>query len=284
MAFAFTETYAQTTSPLDQITNDFYQENTAFPDFVSKSSKLPDQLILPITIDGTKITILANKRTTRSKNFQVLLQQNDGSFKEMNPGPVNTYRGFIKEYPDHKLGAVITQQGVFVDILTPSNKMIQIVPSGNQKYHIQLSKNNAAKHQINCNVTNVNDQKEGFSTFQKSEITSKNRGRETVKQAELGFDIAWSAYNARYGRNTNAVRSNIDLFTNNVMNTIWLRDVMVEHVIGKVIIRTNAANCPYEKAGNRNVSNASLNQVKNIWNSGAWQHYMLEVVVAVWPG
>jgi len=259
---------AQTPTPFDQITYDFYKEIAWFPDAISKSSKLPDQLALPITIADTEVTILATKRTNRSQNFEVLLQQEDGSFKQMNPGPVNTYQGYIEEYPNYKIGAVITQNGVFVDILTPSNKVIEIAPNGNKKYYIQLSKSNTHKQQLDCNVIQVKEEKEDFSSFQKSTLTSKNRGRETVKQAELGFDIAWTAYNARYGRNTNDVRSNIDQFIN-MMNTIWIRDVMVEHVIGKVIIRTSAASCPYERAGNRNVSNASLNQVKDIWNSGA---------------
>jgi len=75
---------AQTPTPFDQITYDFYKEIAWFPDvIVSKSSELPDQLTLPITIADTKLTILATKRTNRSENFQILLQQEDGTLKNI---------------------------------------------------------------------------------------------------------------------------------------------------------------------------------------------------------
>ncbi|WP_010178773.1 M12 family metallo-peptidase [Aquimarina agarilytica] len=239
---------------------------------------LKDQINLTTTINNKEYTLLLEKKSNRGANFSIELQKEDGSFESLSPGPINTYIGSIKELPDHIVHGIVTNGNLEATIITPSKKEYQI---SNTKgtYNIALNTTN----NISCNDSCVapsntpvstgakslsNETTQFFAKATSAKALAVTNGNETVKQAEIGFDIAWSAYDKRYGRDSNEVRKTIENFVNSV-NAIWIRDVLVEHTIGRIVIRTNAANCPYEKAGNRKVNNKTLNQIRSIWNSGA---------------
>ena len=98
----------------------------------------------------------------------------------------------------------------------------------------------------------------------------------SVKQAEIAFDVSYHAYVNRYGSSTTTVLDQINLLLSatigNRLNTIWIRDALVEHHLGTVIIRTSSAQDPYIQQGLGGASgtdSALLNAFRNHWNSGA---------------
>lgn len=119
----------------------------------------------------------------------------------------------------------------------------------------------------------------------------------SVKQAEIAFDVSYRALRNRYGMPANPTQPQIDAATNAALNqintflsgtieqrlnTIWLRDALVEHRLGTVVFRiTPGPYVPVEDAiiaerndGDDDVPNSPgtnsdmLNAFRNVWNSG----------------
>ena len=260
---------------------DGLKPNEQLPAYITTDlgTGMPDQLLVPLAINGKILTLHLDKHTNRGPNFEVLLHRADGSFEPYNPGPVNTYFGTVMEDPSVMVGAVLTDAGMVAQLVTTQNEEYRIAPAlqganvvarhNHQPQYSITKQGNDYDESLHMPSLEVNSSEEK-RTASRHEHQHQLRaaGNETVKQAEIGFDIAYSAYKNRYGSNTADVNNNINEFVNSTMNTIWIRDVMVEHVIGKVVIRTSANSCPYEKAGNLKVTNATLNQFRNLWNSG----------------
>ena len=69
---------------------------------------------LPITMqatlqgeDGRTWTLDLHRHSVRADNYRVLEQQRDGSFIEVEPGPVNTYRGILAGQPNTRVVAAV---------------------------------------------------------------------------------------------------------------------------------------------------------------------------------
>ena len=55
--------------------------------------------------DGRTWTLDLYRHSVRADNYRVLEQQRDGSFIEVEPGPVNTYRGILTGQPETQVVA-----------------------------------------------------------------------------------------------------------------------------------------------------------------------------------
>mgnify|MGYP006220009935 FL=1 len=69
---------------------------------------------LPLTMqatlqgeDGRTWTLDLHRHSVRADNYRVLEQQRDGSFIEVQPGPVNTYRGILAGQPNTRVVAAV---------------------------------------------------------------------------------------------------------------------------------------------------------------------------------
>ena len=68
-----------------------------------------------------------------------------------------------------------------------------------------------------------------------------------------------------FRRKTLVVQEALEYFTfERVNEVIYLRDALIEHVIGQVIIRSDAARDPYRGISD---SRAALNKVREVWNA-----------------
>ncbi|AUP80055.1 T9SS type A sorting domain-containing protein [Flavivirga eckloniae] len=267
-----TSAFSQNISSLESL-RDNYSEQIAIPSKqLDLLKKLPDNLRFPITINEEQFTLILEKKSYRSKNYKVLLQVEGGGFKALDPGPVNTYKGYIEELPDHLVGAAVSKEATHIEILSPNNNTIEITSENSV-----LSKTSAIKSMVvqkksskdiirGCGLDHSSEEHETNHKTSKT-TTSKVLAGETVKQAELAFDVAYNAYTNRYSSDVTAINTNINVLMQQI-NTLWIRDVMVEHTLGTVVIRTSAVDCPYESTGNTLATRETLAYFRDYWNGG----------------
>jgi|GEM_PF-5637429 len=75
--------------------------------------QLTDGLRVPVEVNGrTQTLVLERAQSTRAEDFQVLLQQTDGSFIEFNAGQETNYVGFVEELPGISVRAVFSSRGL----------------------------------------------------------------------------------------------------------------------------------------------------------------------------
>ncbi len=84
-----------------------------------------------------------------------------------------------------------------------------------------------------------------------------------MRQVELGFDVAYSYYNARGGRNATTTMGKVTAWLNNDLNPTFIQGTLVEHIMGVYILRDVQADDHYNGLGN---GNDVLNKIKSIWN------------------
>ena len=253
---------------------------------------IPEHLTIPIRHHTNNFTLELEYKTTRGENFEVLIEQANGVLVPYTPKPAKTYTGTVKELSGSTVSAMLTEAGLEATILTADNKLMYITPpsetAGKQlrtatdSDEYVLTSKSTEDASFHCGVEHDGEETHEV-TASKSAKFSLNMAIKAVdlKRAEIAFDVAYSAYKDRYGSNKDNVMKNIDQVVNNTINNIFVRDALIEHVIGKVIIRTDAKTCPYERAGNRDSSSASLNQIKDLWNKGTYgkSHNLATLVV-----
>ncbi|OEK09750.1 hypothetical protein A8C32_09545 [Flavivirga aquatica] len=225
---------------------------------------------LSLKIDGRDYTLILDKSSVKSKNFRILIQDKSDELKEIEAKDFYTYTGYIKGIPEASASVVIYDEEISVNIKTNENAVFEI----NSRKEMSLSsKTKLVAKKVSLEAKGLfdscglKDEKTKLSLKSKNQNALKNNSGETIKQAEIGFDISYSAYKNRYNEDINAVNANIIEFVNQV-NNLWIRDALVEHLIGTIVIRTDPSTCPYELAGDTRATIPNLGRVKDIWNSG----------------
>ncbi len=84
-----------------------------------------------------------------------------------------------------------------------------------------------------------------------------------VMRAEIGLDVDYTFYES-YGSSDESIAvSLVEGLVNDQLNTRFIRDTLIEHVIGKVIIRTDSAADPYATTN----MNEQLTTLRSLWNN-----------------
>jgi len=85
----------------------------------------------------------------------------------------------------------------------------------------------------------------------------------TVKQAELGIDVGYTFFANRCGSNTTTAQQTVEDWVNDVLNLVFIRDAIIEHTVGTIVIRTTSATCPYYSLTS---GYDTLPKLREIWN------------------
>ena len=177
----------------------------------------------------------------RSANFQVLVQQADGSFSEFTPDVARTYHGTVTGYP----GATA------IGLLRADNTLLARI--GFEDGSTWTTTGGTASNSASAFVP----------AWPTSVVASGGAGS-VVYAAEVGFDSTFNHFTA-CGGTPAAVLEQCE-FSVMSANMVYLRDAAILHRIGKIIVRADSAQDPYTADGGD--TGLLLPHIRTIWNTG----------------
>jgi hypothetical protein len=194
-----------------------------------------------ITNGSTTLTVDFTLHPIRSTNFNVQVQDASGGFTTYTAGFARTYLGTVANRPGALAAGYLRDDGtalysiIFEDGVTWNGSGTTAWTAGSGDW--------------------------SPSNFPSSGVGAGGAGS-NVYAAELGVDASYREYLAA-GSSTEGVLEIVE-FSVMKVNAVYLRDAAILHRIGRVIIRTSQAHCPYE-------SNADwstlLGEMRNQWNN-----------------
>lgn len=218
-----------------------------------------------LTNNSTTLTVNFTLHPIRNPNHEVQIQNADGNFTSYTAGPARTYIGTVAGRPDALAAGCQRANGTFLSFVVFGDGTAW------------SSSGTSATASGNANWP---------AAWPTTTFTTTGGAGSAVYSAELGIDASYREYLAT-GSNIDAC---IELMEFYVMkaNIIYLRDAAILHRIGRHIIRTSAAACPYEAISNSDW-NTQLNTFRSQWNTvlPAAPHHLArtqDVALMVKPG
>ncbi len=223
-----------------------------------------------VPINGELVTLDLAPHSVRAENYQVLAQRADGSFEEVDPGPIRTLRGTVSEIPGSSVAASLLDDGLHARILLPDGGEFWIEPIAT-KVRGALRGQHAVYRQEDVIETG---KKCGNDTtgirvggpLLRPQIVEGNKAPDSGLEshgspavAELANDADVEYFQA-HGSVTQ-VASDIESITNS-MNIQYERDTDITHLITTTIVRTVEPD-PYSSINN----SVLLNQFRDEWNT-----------------
>lgn len=218
---------------------------------------------LPITMqatlqgqDGRTWTLDLHRHSVRADNYRVLEQQRDGSFIEVEPGPVNTYRGILAGQPDTRVvAAVVGDQlvGGFED--NDGRWWIEEDDFGGQVLRHE-SEVEPCKGTCGVDDLPVFSDEEIQDGFEEDSNLPLGFLGGLLDECELACDMDYEFYQDYGGNSESKINSDI----NNVNGFNYEPEVNVTHSITTVIVRSNASD-PYSTTN----AGGLLDQVRSHW-------------------
>jgi metallopeptidase family M12-like protein len=220
-----------------------------------------EAMLIPVVLDGGVYTLELIPRSVRSDDFQLLVEQEDGSLLEIEAPPSNTFRGRVVEMPGSDLAASINANGLTATILLndelesgwfiePLNEVVDGAPSD-----VYVVYDGAASRETAsvCGGALIPDNPVVGIGAQQG---GTQRGLLT---AEMAYDADFQFYQQNGSSTTNTTNdiNNIQ----NAVNVIYERDTGVTFVITQIIIRTSSGSNPYTT----NDPGGLLDQFRSQW-------------------
>jgi len=217
----------------------------------------PFSLVIPYK--GSSLTLSLTPHSVRSENYKLIHQLADGSFVEVEPGPVATYRGFVEEIPGAVVAGSILEDGFEGKILMPVGQDNYVIEPLARKFDAALPGDHVIYRSAERSSDVVGEC--GTDEFANNDaidgpgLAGVARGVEEITVAELACD-ADREYFTLLGANTEA-RINTLI---NTVNIEYERDVAITHEITAIIIRMSEPD-PYSATGSLGL----INQVVAEW-------------------
>jgi hypothetical protein len=264
-------------------------------------SQLAETLNYPLLLRGAQHQVELRKRTVRSENFKLLRQHADGTFENLEAPEVGTYSGTLGKDDQTEAYVTFTVDGIRARIVKPDGSSLlidpvppddldsvaQIAPDGAGALHAvyeahlpalkkqgldssNLLADARLKLQTRAGTPGVDVAEQGAGGAGNDfPIAAAPGAGPTIRQCELGFDVAYSFYRD-WGKNSATTTTGVlEAWLNNEENPVMINGPLVEVLMGTVVLRTTAATDPYNGNGD---AYSLLPKVKGIWNGsdGAW--------------
>lgn len=208
-----------------------------------------------IRFDGRDYTMDLHPHSWRADDYKVYHSDANGDLTEVEPGPVNTFRGTLLEVPGTVVTAgVLAGDGLYGRISFDDGDEVWFEPvfehigPGSEGLHAVYRAQDVEPHDFKCGVTDVEAAVEPAANPQFAGTCDGQTFR-----AELAADADVRFFN-RWGGNT---ESRINSVIGS-MNNQYERDVDIVHVVSSVIIRT-------VQVYTTNDANGLLNQFRDRW-------------------
>jgi len=237
-------------------------------DILLPTEELPGWFSVEVEHEGMIETLELERCSIRGENFEVLAHRADGTFIRIDPGPERTYRGRVKGHPNSTVAAMLLPWGMRATVHTefgPSwniRPVKRIDPTARRGRHIVFSQADAEPEDVNeptgpdvidgAAVAYYSAAQATTTAAASTAIGAAAAGMYSVHgsdvmQAEAAIDVEYDYYEKWKSDGPDefeTINANIAA-TMNEMNVIYVRDCMIEYVLGRVIIRTSAETCPY---------------------------------------
>lgn len=201
----------------------------------------PATLTRTISTDSESLTIKLKRHPIRSKNFEVMVQQADGSFEAYSPGVSRTYLGTVEERP----GAIACAM---------------LRPDGTLWARVSLEDGKTWTTKGGQATLDGPDVTPAWPTT----VVGQGGAGSAVFAVEVGFDSTHKHFLAA-GGTPKALVAKTE-FSVLCTNMVYLRDAAILHKIGKIVIRADKEKDPYGQADTN--TKELLNKIKPVWNNG----------------
>lgn len=217
-----------------------------------------------IPLEGHQVSVEIWEHSIRSDSYRLIEQVEDGSYVDVEPGQVSTYRGIVSEIPDAVVAASVLDGQLFALVLMPDGTRHWVEPLSSRfpdvapSLHAVYAQEDVIPSLGMCAV--VNEFIEKNEQLQESEITLGRGGGDCggTCVAEFGADADFQFYQA-FGSNTIGVENAINNIMNSV-NILYENQVGITHEITGIIVRT-AEPDPYSTTN----AGALLDQFRQHW-------------------
>jgi hypothetical protein len=203
---------------------------------------LPESFQTVIEHDGERLTLALTRRSVRGEHFEVLAQAADGGYTRIAPPPAATYRGHVVEQPGTTVSARLAG-GLIATLHRPHDADIEVRPMDGSRARYLTYERGRHDATPRCVLVEASSGAEPESDGRHARVARGLAGTCNVVQAELGIDAS-SEYYIRLGEDVDATLAKIEESVN-AINAIYVRDAMIEHLLGRVVIRTSTDSDPY---------------------------------------
>jgi len=231
----------------------------------------PDRNIwAPITIDGLQYTMDLEPHSIRAPGYILRAQLADGSFVDVDPGPLRTLRGSLDEVPGSEMRASLLEDGLHGSVLMPDGErwwfepLAGRLPEAAADEYVLYRGSDVLPSGGTCGTNDVVAVPDLPAVPNEEGAPGGGIAGAQVFCTELGIDADFEYYQA-YGSSVVNVQNRINQVINQ-MDIQYVNQVDIDHVITAIIVRT-AEPDPYSSA----VAGTLLNQFRNEWlaNQGA---------------
>jgi hypothetical protein len=218
-----------------------------------------------VELNGVRAFLDLVPHSVRAETFRLLEQREDGSYVEIDPGPVTTYRGTVIGSPGAEVSAALAEDGLWARITLADGREQWVQPlTAEEQYvpgaaHIVYGTESVVVPEGRCGAEDLIGNVQKVVPERDTSGGPQTLAPQAVDIAQLAADADYEFY-LRYG-STTAVSDRIQLVINS-MNQQYERDVDITHEVGTILVRTSA-NQPYTSTD----SGALLNQFRNHWEN-----------------
>ncbi len=195
------------------------------------------QAVVSTTSDS--VTVDYEAHPIRSANFEVIVQQSDGSFQTAAAPASRIYIGEVQGHPGAMAAGLLKENGTLITRVYFENGVEWSSTGGTATIR---------------GGTNWTPQ------WPTTEVASGGAGS-VVYEAEVGVDSPYHQFQAVNSSVTDTLE--IAEFSVMASNLAFIRDMAVVHTLGKVVIRASQAHCPYEQHGGN--TNGLLTEIRSQW-------------------
>lgn len=217
-----------------------------------------------IPLEGDQVGIEIWSHDIRSAGYRLIEQIEDGSYVDVEPGPVSTFRGIVSEIPDAVVAASVMDGQIYALILMPDGTRHWVEPLSSRfpevdrNLHAVYAQEDVIPSLGMCAV--VDSFIEKTQAMQEPEVSLDRGGGDCggMCVAELGADADFEFYQA-FGSSTFAVENAINSIINSV-NVLYENQVGITHEITGIIVRTSEPD-PYSTTN----AGSLLDQFRQHW-------------------
>ncbi len=207
----------------------------------------PATFVQSITHDGETVTMRMKLQNLRGANFALWAQNAAGDYDIITPVDERSYLGTVDEYPDAVSCGILQDDGTFRGAIY-FDRGVTWRTLGNAVEGTQA----------------LNYAADTFTDYNIPGAPSVSAGQ--AGSTTYGYDIGIDAENGYYtGPGTSSVAKTFELIEYNISLTRaqYMRDALLRPYLGRVIVRTDAAQDPYTAVGGGDY----LNTLRTHWNT-----------------
>lgn len=220
---------------------------------------------LAIPIQGQVHNIHLTPHSNRAEGFRVRAQIADGSLVDVDPGPIQTVRGFSETDPDMLISGAVHGDGLLLSLIRADGETFWIEPvaahivDADHDLHVIYNAADADCDEGTCGGPF------GLAQFvgddEPQEIGGGTAAGINCMVAEIAIDADFPYYQA-LGSNVDNVINNVEQIINTI-NIQYENQVGIVHEITEIVVRTSSAQNPYTT----NQAGTLLSQFRNVWSS-----------------